>query len=54
MFEAMNMGNNVLKDLKGRVTVEQFEELYDDHQDMLAQNDAEREMFGELLDTDEL
>ena len=31
-----------------------MEEMLDDHKDMVAQNEAEQEMFGEILDADEL
>lgn len=54
VFEALKQGDQVLKDLKSRVSIEDFEALYDDHQDMLKQQDREREMFGELLNDDEI
>ena len=44
----------MLKELKSQVTIEQFEELYDDHKDQVAQHEAEQELFGEILDEDEL
>ena len=31
VFEAMKKGDQVLKDLRQQVTIEQFEELYEDH-----------------------
>ena len=54
VFEAMKQGDQVLKDLKSQVTAEQWEELYDDHLDQVAQEEKEREMFGQVLDADEL
>ena len=54
VFEAMKEGDQVLKELRSRVSVEQFEELYDDHQDRLAQEEEEQKLFGQVLDQDEL
>ena len=36
------------------MSAEQFEELYDDHMDMVAQNEKEQEMFGEVLNMEDL
>ena len=54
VFEAMKQGDKVLKELRSQVTLEKFEELYDDHKDALAQQEAEQELFGEVLDEEEI
>ncbi len=35
VFEALKLGDQVLKDLRSHASTEQFEELFDDHQDKL-------------------
>ena len=36
VFEAMKQGDKVLKELRQQVSVEQWEDLYDDHLDQVA------------------
>ena len=35
VFEALKLGDKVLKELRSHASTEQFEELFDDHQDKL-------------------
>ena len=58
IFAALKQGDKVLTDLQNQVSMEQWEELYESHQDHVARHDMEVEMFGEALNdealTDEL
>ena len=48
-MEAMKAGQDVLKDLQNKVTVEDFEEMMDEHKDQMELRDREAEIFGEVL-----
>ena len=50
----MKQGDEVLKDLRSIVSVDDFEKLVEDHQDNLALRDREIEMFGKVIERDEL
>ena len=54
VFQAMKQGDQVLTDLRKQVTVDEFEELYDNVKDAEENLDREREIFGEVLDKDAL
>jgi len=50
----LKQGDEVLKDLRSIVSVDDFEKLVEDHQDNLALRDREIEMFGKVIERDEL
>ena len=52
--KALKTGNDTIKSLRSAMPVEQFEEILDDHQEQVALYEKEQEMFGEVLDNDEL
>jgi hypothetical protein len=54
IFDAMKQGDKVIEELHKQVTLEQFEELYERHQDQQARKDMEAEMFGRVLKEDDL
>lgn len=54
IFDAMKQGDRVIEELHKQVTLEQFEELYERHQDQQARKDMEAEMFGRVLKEDDL
>ena len=54
IMEAMTLGNNTLKELQKQVSVEEFEEIYDNLQEAQAIQDREIELFGAAFNTDEL
>ena len=54
VYAAMKQGDKVITELQKQVTLEQFEELYDKHQEQQARKDMEAEMFGRVLNEDEL
>ena len=53
-MEALKQGDKVLKVLQAQASIEDWEELYESHQDNLKVHDMEVEMFGEALNDDEL
>ena len=54
IFAALKQGDEVLTDLQKQVSMEDWDELYDKHQDHVARHEMEVEMFGEALDNDAL
>ena len=50
----MKTGNTVLQDLKNIVSADQFEELLDDIAETNAQHEKEIELFGEVLNYEEI
>lgn len=50
----MKTGNQVLQDLKKQVSADQFEDLLDDIADTNAQHEREIELFGEVLNMEEI
>ena len=54
IFNALKTGDQVLKDLQKQCSIEDWEALYEDHQENMAIYDQEVEMFGEVLKEDDL
>ena len=52
--KAMETANSTLKDLQKQVSIEDWEKIYDDFADIEAQQEQEREFFGEILKDDDL
>jgi len=46
VFEALKQGDAVISELQSKVTMENFEELYERHQDQKDRMEMEQEMFG--------
>ena len=51
---ALKEGDAIIKDLHAQVSLADWEELYENHQDNLAMHDKEAEMFGEALKDEDL
>ena len=51
---ALKQGDQVLKDLHEKVSIEDWEELYENHQENLRMHDMEVEVFGEALKDEDL
>ena len=51
---ALKEGDAVLKDLHAQVSLGDWEELYENHQENLKMHDMEVEMFGEALKDEDL
>ena len=54
VYEAMKKGDQVLSELQKQASLEDFEEMYDRIQEQEAIKDRERELFGQVLNEDEL
>lgn len=54
VYEALKKGDQVLTELQSKAKLEDFEELYDKHQEHLERQEMERELFGQVLNDDEL
>ncbi len=54
VYEAMKKGDQVLTELQKQASLEDFEELYEKHQEHEARQEMERELFGQVLNEDEL
>ena len=54
VYDALKQGDEVITDLQSKASLESFEELYDKHQDHMKQKEYEQELFGKVLDEDEL
>ena len=46
IMQALKDGDQLLKDLRAQASLEDFEKLVDDHQENLAMQDREIEMYG--------
>ena len=51
---ALKQGDEVLKDLHEKVSLADWEELYENHEENLKMHDMEVEMFGEALNDQDL
>lgn len=54
VMEALKKGDKVITELREQAKMEDFEELYERHQDQMAVKEKEMELFGQILDEDEL
>ena len=54
IFEALKEGDAVLKDLQQKVSIADWEELYDAHAENMDTRQMEIDMFGEVLKDDDL
>ena len=50
----MKLGDEALKELRAQASLEDFEKLVENHEDNLALLDREVEMFGKVIERDEL
>ena len=53
-MKALKQGDAVLKELQKQTSMQDWEELYENHKENLERHDMEMEMFGAPLDDDEL
>ena len=54
VFQALKQGDQVISDLQKQASLEDFEALYDKHQDQKSRMEFEQDLFGKVLDQDEL
>mmetsp|Transcript_30262 Transcript_30262/g.41028 ORF Transcript_30262/g.41028 Transcript_30262/m.41028 type:complete len:132 (-) Transcript_30262:131-526(-) len=54
IMAALKKGDQVLKELQSKASMEDWEELYDSHQDAKARYDMEVDLFGEALNDEEM
>ena len=54
VFAALKEGDAVLKDLHQKVSIQDWEELYESHQENMDVRQMEIDMFGEALNDDAL
>ena len=54
VFEALKEGDAVLKDLQQKVSIEDWEDLYESHQENMDVRQMEIDMFGDVLKDDDL
>ena len=54
VFAALKEGDAVLKDLHQKVSIADWEQLYEDHQENMDVRQMEIDMFGEALNDDDL
>ena len=54
IHKALKEGDAVLKDLHAKVSIDDWEELYEDHKENMKMHDMEVEMFGEALKDEDL
>ena len=54
VMKALKTGDQVLKELHKQVTMEDWEEMYENHEDNKARADMEAELFGEALNDADL
>jgi hypothetical protein len=53
-MKALKTGDSVLKDLQKQTSMQDWEQLYESHQENLERHDMEVELFGAPLDNDQL
>ncbi len=51
-MKALKTGDSVLKDLQKQTSMQDWEQLYESHQENLERHDMEVELFGAPLDND--
>ena len=54
VMKALKIGDEALKDLHKQVSMEDWEEMYENHEDNKARADMEAELFGEALNDADL
>ncbi|CDW79385.1 charged multivesicular body protein 6 [Stylonychia lemnae] len=54
VYDALKQGDQVLSELQSKASIQDFEEIYEKHQDHLAIKEKERELFGQVLNDDDL
>ena len=54
VFKALKQGDAVIKELQAQVSIEDWEGLMEDHQENLAVQQREQELFGKVLQDDDL
>ena len=54
VFAALKEGDAVLKDLHAKVSIADWEELYEDHAENMATRQMEIDMFGEAFNDEDL
>ena len=53
-MDQLKQGNQILKGLRSQATIDKFEDIYADHRDQKDIYEQEAEIFGEILDLNEL
>ena len=53
-MKALKTGDSVLKDLQKQTSMQDWEQLYESHQENLERHNMEVELFGAPLDNDQL
>ena len=54
VYEAMRQGEQVISDLQKKASLEDFEALYEKHKEHEERQQMERELFGQVLNEEEL
>ncbi|CDW81348.1 charged multivesicular body protein 6 [Stylonychia lemnae] len=54
VYEALKTGDQVISDLQKQASLEDFEELYEKHQENLDRQKMEQELFGQVLNDEDL
>ena len=54
VFQALKKGDEVITELKSKASLEDFEELYEKHQENLDRQKMEQELFGQVLNDEDL
>ena len=54
IFKALKQGDSVIKELQAQVSIEDWEGLMDDHKENLALQKREQELFGKVLEDEDL
>ena len=54
IFKALKQGDSVIKELQAQVSIDDWEALMDDHKENLAVQKREQELFGKVLEEEDL
>lgn len=54
VMEALKEGDKVISELQSKASLEDFEELYDRHQEQKSKMEMEQEFFGQIFNDEEL
>ena len=54
VFEALSQGDKVISELQSKASLEDFEQLYERHTEQKERMEMEQEMFGQILNEDDL
>lgn len=54
VMEALKQGDKVITDLQSKASLEDFEELYERHQEQKERMEMEQDLFGQVLNDEDL